>query len=120
MIVLGIDPGTAALGYGVVERTGSHLRAVDFGCVTTSPDMSLPERLLIIHAAITEVIATQLRRFGSTVDDLYRVFAEAGYEPCVYDVASNRLLPAPEPIKGNVIFVATEKRGEVERRLGIA
>jgi crossover junction endodeoxyribonuclease RuvC len=58
VIVLGIDPGTAALGYGVVERTGTHLRAVDFGCITTSPDMSLPERLLIIHAAITEVIAT--------------------------------------------------------------
>jgi crossover junction endodeoxyribonuclease RuvC len=58
VIVLGIDPGTAALGYGVVERTGSHLRAVDFGCITTSPDLSLPERLLIIHEAITEVIAT--------------------------------------------------------------
>jgi crossover junction endodeoxyribonuclease RuvC len=58
VIVLGIDPGTAALGYGIVERTGSHLRAVDFGCVTTSPDQSLPERLLIIHEAITEVIAT--------------------------------------------------------------
>ena len=58
MIVLGIDPGTAALGYGVVERTGSHLRAVDFGCVTTSPDASLPERLLRIHEAIIEVIET--------------------------------------------------------------
>ena len=58
MIVLGIDPGTAALGFGVVERTGSHLRAIDFGCITTSPDQSLPERLLIIHEAITEVIAT--------------------------------------------------------------
>ncbi len=58
MIVLGIDPGTAALGYGVVERTGSRLRAVDFGCITTSADQSLPERLLIIHEAITEVIAT--------------------------------------------------------------
>ncbi len=58
MIVLGIDPGTAALGYGVVERNGSRLRAVDFGCITTSPDQSLPERLLIIHEAITEVIAT--------------------------------------------------------------
>ena len=33
MIVLGIDPGTAALGYGIVERTGGVLRAVDYGCV---------------------------------------------------------------------------------------
>ena len=56
MIVLGIDPGTAALGYGVVERTGSRLRAVDFGCLTTSPDSSLPDRLHAIHAHVAELI----------------------------------------------------------------
>ena len=48
MIVLGIDPGTAALGYGVVERGGGTLRALDVGCLTTSPDLTLPERLLAI------------------------------------------------------------------------
>ena len=58
MIVLGIDPGTAALGYGVVERTGGNLRAVDYGLVSTTPDMSLPERLLRIHEALTELIET--------------------------------------------------------------
>jgi crossover junction endodeoxyribonuclease RuvC len=57
MIVLGIDPGTAALGYGVVERNGG-LRAVDVGCVATSPDLALGERLLIIHDALTELIET--------------------------------------------------------------
>ena len=57
MIVLGIDPGTAALGYGVVERTGATLRAVDFGCTTTSPDQPLPERLLHIHGAVVGLIA---------------------------------------------------------------
>ena len=35
MIVLGIDPGTAALGYGIVERTGGRLREVDHGCLVT-------------------------------------------------------------------------------------
>ena len=58
MIVLGIDPGTAALGYGVVERTGGNLRAVDYGCIVTSPDSPLPERLLQIHEALTEIIET--------------------------------------------------------------
>jgi crossover junction endodeoxyribonuclease RuvC len=58
VIVLGIDPGTAALGYGIVERTGSRLRAVDYGCLTTSPDTPLPERLLRIHALVTELIET--------------------------------------------------------------
>ena len=58
MIVLGIDPGTAALGYGIVERTGGRLRAVDFGCVVTSPDSELPERLRHIHEVVSELIET--------------------------------------------------------------
>jgi crossover junction endodeoxyribonuclease RuvC len=56
MIVLGIDPGTAALGYGILERTGGRLRSVDYGCVTTTPDRSLPDRLNAIHQAVTELI----------------------------------------------------------------
>jgi crossover junction endodeoxyribonuclease RuvC len=58
VIVLGIDPGTAALGYGVVERTGGNLRAVDYGCIVTTPDLPLPARLLHIHEALTELIET--------------------------------------------------------------
>jgi len=56
VIVLGIDPGTAATGYGLVERTGSRLRAVDFGCVVTTPESELPQRLLLIHRAVSELI----------------------------------------------------------------
>jgi crossover junction endodeoxyribonuclease RuvC len=57
VIVLGIDPGTAALGYGIVERTGSRLREVDHGCLDTSPDLGLPERLLAIHSLIDELLS---------------------------------------------------------------
>ena len=57
MKVLGIDPGTAALGYGIVERNGGRLREVDHGCLTTTPDVTLPERLLSIHALVDELIA---------------------------------------------------------------
>jgi crossover junction endodeoxyribonuclease RuvC len=58
VIVLGIDPGTAATGYGVVERSGSRLRAVDYGCLETLSTQELPRRLLEIHGAITELITT--------------------------------------------------------------
>ncbi len=56
MKVLGIDPGTAALGYGIVERSRGRLREVDHGCLTTSADLSMPERLLAIHALVIELI----------------------------------------------------------------
>jgi crossover junction endodeoxyribonuclease RuvC len=57
VIVLGIDPGTAALGYGIVERTGGRLREVDHGCLVTSPDLGLPERLLAIHSLVDELLS---------------------------------------------------------------
>ena len=58
MIILGVDPGTAALGYGLVERIGARLRAVDHGVIVTSPDLPLAERLLAIHTGLTDLIAT--------------------------------------------------------------
>jgi crossover junction endodeoxyribonuclease RuvC len=57
VIVLGIDPGTAALGYGIVESRGARLRMIDAGCLETKPDASLPTRLLAIHALLDELIA---------------------------------------------------------------
>jgi crossover junction endodeoxyribonuclease RuvC len=57
VIVLGIDPGTASLGYGIVERKGSALRMVDGGTFHTKPDQSLPQRLLLIHAFLDELVA---------------------------------------------------------------
>ena len=56
MKVLGIDPGTAALGYGIVERQGGRLREVDHGCLITRPDLSMPDRLLAIHSLVVELI----------------------------------------------------------------
>src|SRR5436853_7851728 len=58
MIVLGIDPGTAMTGYGVVLREGAKLRALDYGCLETLSTQTLPIRLLEIHRAVTELIVT--------------------------------------------------------------
>lgn len=58
MIVLGIDPGTAATGYGIIERNGSKLRVIDYGCLETLSTQKLPERLLEIHRAVCELIET--------------------------------------------------------------
>jgi len=56
VIILGIDPGTAMLGYGLVERTGPRLRAVDYGVITTSSQLPLPARLEAIYLAVTDLI----------------------------------------------------------------
>ena len=56
MIVLGIDPGTANTGYGVVARRGGRLAALDGGVIETSPGQALERRLTTIFARIEELL----------------------------------------------------------------
>jgi crossover junction endodeoxyribonuclease RuvC len=58
LIVLGIDPGTARTGYGLVERQGAHLRAVDFGCLETPAGRPLAERLMLIDQGLEDLVET--------------------------------------------------------------
>jgi crossover junction endodeoxyribonuclease RuvC len=57
MKVLGIDPGTAVLGYGVVESVvGAQGRLVECGVVVTKPRDRLPARLRVLHVAVSELL----------------------------------------------------------------
>jgi len=68
--ILGIDPGTATTGYGIVDKSEATLRVVDFGAITTSPRKSSAERLLDIHSQITELFD----RFDPTVMVMEQLF----------------------------------------------
>src|SRR3989338_250554 len=56
MLTLGIDPGTAATGFGLVRQQGDKLSYVSCGCITTSSKETSQERLVIIHQAIMRLI----------------------------------------------------------------
>ena len=56
VIALGIDPGTAVCGFGVVDLDGSALRLVDAGVVRTDADESDAERLRRLHAALRTLL----------------------------------------------------------------
>jgi crossover junction endodeoxyribonuclease RuvC len=56
MIVLGVDPGTLATGYGVIEGIGRRLKLVDFGVVKIENSGSMPIRLKTIYDGLTRVI----------------------------------------------------------------
>ena len=55
-VALGIDPGLANTGWGIVERDGSRLRCLAYGCISTSADMELSRRLKKIHEQVGAVI----------------------------------------------------------------
>ena len=56
MRILGIDPGTATVGYGVVDKIGASPVVVRYGTITTSPKQPPPRRLLILHEGLNCVI----------------------------------------------------------------
>lgn len=55
MIILGIDPGTAITGYGVVHKDSS-LKMIDYGCITTEKQYSTGERLVELEKQLAKVI----------------------------------------------------------------
>ena len=70
MLVLGIDPGTAITGYGLVKGEDDDLTLVAYGAITTSSDWPLPERLQRIYRELTALIEDQ-QRTAVAVEELF-------------------------------------------------
>ena len=56
MIILGIDPGTAITGYGVLSQEGNHLRRIAFGAIRTKADLPVASRLFQIYQQLQQLI----------------------------------------------------------------
>ncbi|MEO8797286.1 MAG: crossover junction endodeoxyribonuclease RuvC, partial [Polyangiaceae bacterium] len=54
--VLGIDPGTRLLGWGIVERNGTRLTHIAHGVIRTREEWSLAERLVVIERELVAVL----------------------------------------------------------------
>lgn len=57
MIVLGVDPGIAITGYGLVEEDNGSLKTIDYGVVTTPPNMKMSDRLIKIYDSVSHIIS---------------------------------------------------------------
>lgn len=56
MVILGIDPGTASLGYALIQAKKDELKVINYGCLRTPKDLEAPWRLKIIYQGITKLI----------------------------------------------------------------
>ncbi|AGA69950.1 Holliday junction endonuclease RuvC [Desulfitobacterium dichloroeliminans LMG P-21439] len=70
MLILGIDPGTAIMGYGLIEKKGSRLLAVDYGCWRTPAHTPMTERLLMLYNDIAACIKNHQPNFVA-VEELF-------------------------------------------------
>lgn len=75
MRILGIDPGTATTGFGVIDADKDIIKLVDFGCIKTKPKIGTSERLdqiagdlkMIIHELAPEILAIEKLFFAKNV-----------------------------------------------------
>jgi crossover junction endodeoxyribonuclease RuvC len=127
VIVLGIDPGTASTGYGVVARTGSRLRALEEGVITTAPVVPLERRLAEIHARVGELldrhtpgaVAVEELYFGVNVRTAFAVGQARGVALLA---AGQRGVPSrsytPQQVKGAVCGHGRASKDQVARMVG--
>ena len=57
MVILGIDPGLAIVGWGVIDYQGAKFRTIAYGSIQTPPSMTTEERLSAIFDGMNELIA---------------------------------------------------------------
>lgn len=58
MRILGIDPGYALVGFGIIEENFSNISVVDYGVISTDKSLSMPERLAIIENSLEEIFSS--------------------------------------------------------------
>jgi crossover junction endodeoxyribonuclease RuvC len=127
VIVLGIDPGTANTGYGVVLARGGSLAALDGGVIETRAGVPLERRLTDIHARVCELIAEH-RPAALAVEDLYfgrnahSAFAVGQARGVVLLSAGMAGLPCfsytPQAVKQAVCGTGAAPKDQVQRMVG--
>ncbi|MBP2649546.1 MAG: Crossover junction endodeoxyribonuclease ruvC [Firmicutes bacterium] len=56
MLVLGIDPGTAICGYGIIRQDGNRIKAIKYGAIQTSPGQAVELRLQTVYLGVDALI----------------------------------------------------------------
>jgi crossover junction endodeoxyribonuclease RuvC len=127
VVVLGIDPGTANTGYGVVVARGAKLGALDGGTIETKAGTPLEQRLVRIHARTLELIeehepaaiAIEELYFGQNVRSALAVGQARG---AVLLAAGQTGLPCfsytPQQIKQAVCGSGAAAKDQVQRMVG--
>ena len=65
MIIFGLDPGIAIVGYGIIEAIGNRVRLIDYGVIETKAGIPLPDRLKIIDEELNKPLQDMVERTKS-------------------------------------------------------
>jgi len=101
MIVIGIDPGLAIVGFGVISANNGTITPISYGCIRTSPDQKTPQRLAQIYCEVNlllekydpEVIAVERLFFNTNVTNAMNVSEARGV---IFLAAAQKKIPVFE------------------------
>ena len=80
MLVLGVDPGASATGYGIVARIDGVLRAIEYGSITTSSTDPFPSRLQQIFGHLVELIRTHQPEWAAVETLVFAKNAQSAFK----------------------------------------
>lgn len=123
-VIIGVDPGLAFTGYGIIAAAGSRLQCLDFGVIQTQAEQAPADRLLAIFTSLTQVVS-RYQPHAAAIETLYfaknvtsglgvseargiclLTFAQAGIPIGQY---------APNAIKKTVTGIAQADKAQVQR-----
>ena len=128
MRIIGIDPGTATTGFGIIEHDHGRISFVDAGVITTTPGTPMPERLVTLHTELAQVIketapeqaAVELLFFSTNVTTAISVGQARGV--ILLALAEAGLLPGeytPMQIKQAVTGYGGAKKPQIQEMVRI-
>ena len=127
VVVLGIDPGTAHTGFGVVLARGQELGALDGGVIGTGPDEPLERRLARIHGRVCELIsahepdamAIEELFFGQNARTAFAVGQARGVVMLAAGIAGIPCFSyTPQAVKQAVCGAGGADKAQVQRMVG--
>ena len=124
MRILGIDPGLATLGYGIIDTAGSRLRLIQAGAVITTPDMITPDRLRFIREQVSQIlqlyrpdqIAFEELFFSKNITTGMNVYAARGVTVCTCAEYTKELFEyTPMQIKQAIVGYGKADKHQIQQ-----
>ena len=128
MRVLGVDPGTVVIGYGVIDSIGSSVSMVDYGVLTCPAHLPISKRLSILYKQLVEIVsrhqpdavAVEQPFMGKNVSS---ALAIGKAQAIVMLAGANRDIPVyeytPARIKQRVANYGTSSKEQVQKMVSL-
>ena len=124
MRILGIDPGLATLGWGIIEAEGGRQRLINYGCILTTPQQRLPDRLKQIGEDMRDLltlyqpdeIAFEELFFAKNVTTAFTVGAARGVSIAACAAYTDRLFEyTPMQVKQAIVGYGKAEKQQIQQ-----